>query len=70
MIRKGSKVKFRPIHWSDNVNGFLIGKILWVHPKKRFYLIEYAGQARPITKKIPKIRECVRLEQIKELNKC
>lgn len=58
-IRKGLKIKFRPRYWYSTYKGYVVGTVIWVHPKGRFFMVEYNGKPRPFTNKTPKIRECL-----------
>lgn len=64
MIRVGEKIRFVPAQRRHEyaVNGQSVpGTILWVHPKRRFVVVEYRFQT--VFGMSPPIRECIMIRR-------
>ena len=65
MIGIGAKVNFVPFAFNDGIRGIdpttkkpfptsVSGRVVWIHPKRRFYLVEYCCNGHTL-------RECFQM---------
>lgn len=64
----GQKIRFRPFHRECSAP-LVTATIIWVHPRKRFVLVEYDAAPRPpyLFEKTPTIRECLRFDEVRAI---